>query len=105
MLDSSSESLQRLHQVGELIEGFETPYGMELLASVHWVGVHSKPTAKDAAEAVIKVHSWNERKARMFQRQHIAVAWGVWNSSAVCPKKSRFSPHEKWLFECPDPEC
>ena len=76
VLDSSSESFQRLQKVAELIEGFETPYGMELLASVHWVGVHSEPPAKDAAAAVAKVHSWNDRKARMFQPQHIAVAWG-----------------------------
>ncbi len=76
VLDTSSESWQRLQRVAELIEGFETPYGMELLSSVHWVGVHNEPPAKDATTAVAKVHSWNDRKARMFQPQHIAIAWG-----------------------------
>jgi O-acetyl-ADP-ribose deacetylase (regulator of RNase III) len=75
-LDSSSESWRRLQHVANLIEGFETPYGMELLASVHWVGVHSEPPANDASTAVVKVHSWNDRKARMFQPNHIAIAWG-----------------------------
>jgi len=74
-LDSSSESFQRLNQVADLIEGFETPYGMELLSSVHWVGVYGEPRAMDAAEAVTKVHAWNDRKARMFQPRHVAVAW------------------------------
>jgi O-acetyl-ADP-ribose deacetylase (regulator of RNase III) len=74
-LDSSSESWRRLQHVANLIEGFETPYGMELLASVHWVGVHSEPPANDASTAVARVHSWNDRKARMFQPQHIVIAW------------------------------
>ena len=36
--------------VADLIAGFETPYGMELLATVHWIADHEG--AKDAAEAV-----------------------------------------------------
>lgn len=75
VLDASSESANRLQRVAELIEGFETPYGMELLSSVHWVGVHSEPPATDASTAVAKVHAWNDRKARMFQSPHIEIAW------------------------------
>ncbi len=74
-LDPSSKSWERLQHVAELIEGFETPYGMELLSSVHWVGVHGDPPAKDATAAVVNVHSWNARKARMFQPKHITIAW------------------------------
>jgi len=36
-LADKRDSLTRLEQVADLIEGFETPYGMELLATVHWV--------------------------------------------------------------------
>lgn len=82
-LDTSSESSQRLRQVSELIEGFQTPYGMELLSSVHWVSVHDEPPATDSATAVEKVHSWNERKARMFQPKHIRVAWERIHSSLL----------------------
>lgn len=74
-LDSSPESRLRLQRVAELIEGFETPYGMELLSSVHWVRVHSEPVAEDIEGAVKMVRSWNDRKARMLQPEHIAVAW------------------------------
>ena len=28
---------RRLERVSRLIEGFETPYGLELLSSVHWL--------------------------------------------------------------------
>jgi len=65
----------RLERVSRLIEGFETPYGMELLASVHWVAVHSTPPARTEDEAVRGLASWNERKRRMFRPEHIRVAW------------------------------
>jgi hypothetical protein len=37
--------IARVNRVSNLIQGFETPYGMELLSSVHWVCTHSKPKA------------------------------------------------------------
>jgi len=36
-LQSYPETLQRIDRVARLIYGFETPYGMELLATVHWL--------------------------------------------------------------------
>ena len=66
---------ERLERVSRLIEGFETPYGMELLASVHWVAVHSTPPARTEDEAVRGLAAWNERKRRMFRPEHIRVAW------------------------------
>jgi len=69
------ESLDRLDRVMKLIEGFETPYGMELLSSVHWVATHENPPARNAEEAVTRVHAWNERKARVLRGDHIRLAW------------------------------
>jgi O-acetyl-ADP-ribose deacetylase (regulator of RNase III) len=74
-LSSLPESVERLRTVGELIEGFETPYGMELLSSVHWVAVHGEPVARDAESAIRAVQEWTNRKHRMFKPQHIRVAW------------------------------
>lgn len=62
----------RLQRVAELIEGFETPYGMELLATVHWVAHHG---GTDAEQAIAAVHGWNPRKARIFRPEHIRTAW------------------------------
>lgn len=64
----------RFDHVGELIKGFETPYGMELLATVHWVANHDH--AKSSDEAVAMTYAWNDRK-RMFQESHIRTAWDV----------------------------
>jgi O-acetyl-ADP-ribose deacetylase (regulator of RNase III) len=69
------ESRQRLDRVSELIAGFETPYGMELLSSVHWVATHDRPAACDEASAAQAVQNWNARKRRMFQAHHVQVAW------------------------------
>jgi hypothetical protein len=61
--------------VAELIEGFETPYGMELLSSVHWAARHQKPPATSAEEAIAAVHAWSDRKRQMFKPDHIRIAW------------------------------
>ena len=73
-LASRPDSPDRLRRVAALIEGFETPYGMELLSSVHWVA-RRDPTVGEARDAARSVHSWNERKRRMFSARHIAIAW------------------------------
>lgn len=65
----------RLQRVAELIDGFETPYGMELLASVHWVALHEPSRPQTADEAVEAVHRWNERKRRILEAEHIRIAW------------------------------
>lgn len=70
-----SPSRERLQRVAKLIEGFETPYGMELLASVHWVARHGDPLACNVNSAVEAVHRWNERKRNMFSHKHISVSW------------------------------
>ena len=69
------ESRQRLERISRLIEGFETPYGMELLASVHWLAHHAEKPVRDPAEAVAAIQAWNPRKRRLFKPQHIEVAW------------------------------
>jgi O-acetyl-ADP-ribose deacetylase (regulator of RNase III) len=68
-------SLRRLEQVANVIAGFETPYGMELLSSVHWVARHSDPSSTDENSAIEMIQAWNDRKRRMFKPDHIRVAW------------------------------
>src|SRR5678815_2330951 len=36
-LETNSETRSRLDKVADLVEGFESPFGLELLATVHWI--------------------------------------------------------------------
>jgi O-acetyl-ADP-ribose deacetylase (regulator of RNase III) len=69
--DELSEQVAR---VRALIEGFETPYGMELLATVHWVGTR-EPRATTLGAAITAVQNWNARKRAVLRKEHIEVAW------------------------------
>jgi O-acetyl-ADP-ribose deacetylase (regulator of RNase III) len=70
-------SLSRLDRVARLIEGFESPYGMELLASVHWVACNDAAirNSSDAEGITRAVRMWNTRKKRLMKPEHIQVAW------------------------------
>jgi len=74
-LSQDEGSTARLRRVSDLIEGFKTPYGMELLASVHWVAVHTEPPARTAGQAIAAIQRWDERKRRMFRPEHVEIAW------------------------------
>lgn len=74
-LEHETDARARLEQVGRLIEGFETPYGMELLSSVQYVARHESPAAVTADEAIALVHAWNDRKRSLLEAEHIRVAW------------------------------
>ena len=68
-------SVSRLERVAELISGFETPYGMELLASVHWVVSKEEPGIKTREAVVEAVHAWNPRKRRILKPEHVHLAF------------------------------
>jgi O-acetyl-ADP-ribose deacetylase (regulator of RNase III) len=74
-LSSNHESQTRLAKVAELIEGYETPFGMELLSTVHWAATHDVEAAQSAADTVQAVHAWNERKATTMRPEQIRTAW------------------------------
>jgi O-acetyl-ADP-ribose deacetylase (regulator of RNase III) len=73
-----------VERVARLIEGYQSSYGMELLASVHWVatrelGVH---TVDEAIEAV---HAWNDRKRLLMRAEHVKKAWQRLSSEGWLP--------------------
>lgn len=74
-LDVNDEARTRFDRVGELVEGFETPFGLELLATVHWITKHGA-AVRSASEVVARVYAWNERK-RQFTPRQIGLALDV----------------------------
>jgi len=67
LLATDEATQERLRRVSRLVEGFETPFGLELLATVHWVAVHEKATTEEAAEQA--TYAWGKRKAQFTKRQ------------------------------------
>jgi O-acetyl-ADP-ribose deacetylase (regulator of RNase III) len=59
--------LARLHRVFDLVEGWETPHGLELLATVHWVA--SQEGANNSEDVLARTYAWNTRKKKFTPRQ------------------------------------
>lgn len=68
-LEQHQNTLERFNKVAELVDGFESPSGLELLATVHWVMKHEKCTSDQ--ELTQKTYSWNKRKRQFTERQII----------------------------------
>ena len=61
------ETRERFDRVAGLVEGFESPFGLELLSTVHWVMCHEPVRA--LREVVERTYAWNERKKQFTPRQ------------------------------------
>ena len=71
-----ADAKQRFDRVSDLIVGFETPFGMELLATVHWaVTRECNADAGGSVEAFEKVKAWSTRKATLMSKEHVEDAW------------------------------
>ena len=73
-LKDHTDTRQRFDRVADLVEGFETPFGLELLSTVHWVATREGATTLD--EVVARTYAWNDRKSRFSTRQ-IGLAFDV----------------------------
>ena len=68
------ETRARFDKVAELVDGFESPFGLELLATVQWIVQNE--SAATVSEVVAQTYAWNDRKQCFFPRQ-IALAVDV----------------------------
>jgi len=66
-LAAHAESKVHLERVAKLVEGFETPFGLELLATVHWVATREDARGIDKIKE--KTYAWNDRKKQFTSRQ------------------------------------
>lgn len=85
-LDEQPETLQRFERVGGLVEGFESPFGLELLATVHWVVTHDG--ASDSDEIVKAFYAWGARK-KQFSEEQILLAQEVLTEKGWLPNRPR----------------
>ena len=74
-LERHADTKMRFDKVAQLIKGFESQNGMELLSTVHWVITQEFENEEISHDDIVKhVHNWNGRKAKM-KPAHIIAAW------------------------------
>ncbi len=66
-LEAHPETHERFDRVTRLVEGFETPFGLELLTTVHWVVTQEKAENREAILQAI--YSWAPRKKQFTAAQ------------------------------------
>jgi O-acetyl-ADP-ribose deacetylase (regulator of RNase III) len=72
--ESGAATASRVERISRLIEGYETPFGMELLATVHWAADQIGPKA--SLDTVCSfVGGWNERKRKLMSRHLVERAF------------------------------
>ena len=78
VLKASQDTQHRLERVFDLVEGFESSFGLELLATVHWVA--REEGARNGDEIPDLVYAWSNRKRQFFSRRQIGIAVDVLSS-------------------------
>jgi O-acetyl-ADP-ribose deacetylase (regulator of RNase III) len=73
-LQQHADTNTHFDKVAELVDGFESPFGLELLSSVHWV-IKNEPV-NSIDEVISHTYAWNDRK-RQFTLRQIALAVDV----------------------------
>jgi len=75
-LKNNDETLERFERVSQLVEGFESPFGLELLSTVHWIITQEQAHTVDDVAAL--TYAWSERK-KQFSRRQIELAIEVFS--------------------------
>ena len=73
-LETAPQTHARFERVSALVEGFESAFGLELLATVHWVVREER--ASTFAEVAERTYAWNARKSQ-FTRRQLGIALDV----------------------------
>ncbi len=75
VISSEFATADRMERVAALIDGYEDPYGLELLGTVHWVMCRNVDARDSAEAAFLAVQQWNDRKASVMKPEHVQKAW------------------------------
>lgn len=73
VVEADPDAASHVARLLSLVDGFETPNSLELLATVHFAAVQPPPTGEPPALAD-RVAGWSLRKARLFTEAHVRVA-------------------------------
>jgi uncharacterized protein YwgA len=66
-LERKQTTREHSERVSQLVRGFESPIGLELLATVHWI--EKNEHVKSLSDLVKRTHAWSQRKSHFTPRQ------------------------------------
>ena len=66
-LEDHPQTLSRFDRVSKLVEGFESSFGLELLATVHWVA--DKHQLAEEEQVIADTYAWGSHKQKFSERQ------------------------------------
>ncbi len=70
----------RLNKLVQLMSGFESPFGLELLSTIDWIIYRDKNNSITPEQIKVKLKEWSERKDTNFNLSHIQTALSRLNS-------------------------
>ncbi len=73
-LENETDTRSRFERVSDLVEGFESSFGLELLSTVHWIASEEK--ILDFDDIVNHTYAWSERK-KQFSLRQIKIAFDI----------------------------
>ena len=73
-LEHKAETRARFNKVSDLVDGFESSFGLELLTTVHWIVNEKREFVFD--EIVNDIYAWDKRK-RQFSKRQIEIGYQV----------------------------
>lgn len=85
VLERHAKTRAHLERVTQLVEGFESPFGLELLTTVHWIATRENPASEE--DLIKRTYGWAERK-RQFSLNQIRLARKVLTDKAWIPKEA-----------------
>ena len=71
LVTTTTDTQARFNRVADLVAGFASPFGLEMLSTVHWVVTQEDAGSVD--DVVDQAYAWNERK-RDFSEWQIELA-------------------------------
>jgi hypothetical protein len=85
-LEAHPATHERFDRVARLVDGFETPFGLELLTTVHWVVTEER--ARDREGILRAVYSWAPRKQQFTHAQIDLAAERLRSEGWLAPSNS-----------------
>lgn len=68
----TDKEIARIETVEQIINGFESPFGLELLATVDWI--ISNNGARTPEKIKQAIYAWSKKKSERFKTEHINIA-------------------------------